>query len=238
MRIDVALGPGELEGDDLAGRVAVVIDVLRATTTITTALANGAEAVIPFADLEECRVYRDKEPGILLGGERESVKPPGFDLGNSPCEYTAERVFGRRIAYTTTNGTRAIEACRDAEKVLLGALVNRRAVAERLAASGFSAILVCAGKLGRPNLEDTYCAGARIEALRDLGPKELHLTDRALIAEAVFTAYGEKEEFVLSVTEHGRDLVSLGFGDDVNYCEQTDTTGTVGRLYGGEIRAE
>lgn len=225
-------------GADLAGRVAVVIDVLRATTTITTALVNGAEAVIPFADLDECRAYREKEPDILLGGERDGLKLEGFDLGNSPLEYTAERVFGRRIAYTTTNGTRAIEACRDAEEVLLGALVNRRAVAERLAASGFSAILACAGKLDRPNLEDTYCAGAIIEALRDLGPKELHLTDRALIAEAVFTAYGEKEESVLSVTDHGLVLVSKGFGDDVNYCEQTDTTGTVGRLYDGEIRAE
>lgn len=238
MHVDVVLGPGELEGGELSGRVAVVIDVLRATTTITSALENGAVAVIPFADLEECRAYREKEPEVLLGGERKSVKPPGFDLGNSPCEYTAERVFGRRIAYTTTNGTRAIEACRGAEEVLLGALVNRRSVAEKLAASGFSAILVCAGKLGRPNLEDTYCAGAIIEALRDLAPKELHLTDRALIAEAAFTAYGEKKESVLSVTDHGRDLVSLGFSDDVNYCEQTDTTGTVGRMYDGEILAE
>ncbi len=238
MHVDVALGPGEWGALELSGRVAVVIDVLRATTTITTALANGAEAVIPFADLEECRAYREKEPDILLGGERDGLRPEGFDLGNSPCEYTAERVFGRRIAYTTTNGTRAIEACRDAEEVLLGALVNRRALAERLAASGFSAILVCAGKLGRPNLEDTYCAGAIIEALRGLVPKELYLTDRALIAEAAFTAYGEKEESVLSVAEHGRVLVAKGFGDDVNYCEQTDTTGTVGRLYDGEIRAE
>ncbi len=234
----MALGPGELEGADLTGRVAVVIDVLRATTTITTALANGAEAVIPFADLEECRAYREKEPEVLLGGERESVKPPGFDLGNSPLEYTAERVFGRRIAYTTTNGTRTIEACRSAEEVLLGALINRMATAERLAASGFSAILVCAGKRGGPNLEDTYCAGAIIETLRGLVSNGICLTDRARIALAVFSGLHPDGGSLLSTTDHGRDLDSLGFGGDVDYSGRTDTTGTVGRLLNAEIRAE
>ncbi len=238
MHVDVALGPGEWEALDLAGRVAVVIDVLRATTTITTALSNGAEAVIPFADLDECRAYRDKEPEVLLGGERGGLRPEGFDLGNSPLEYTAERVFGKRIAYTTTNGTRAIESCRGAEEVLLGALVNRMATAEKLAASGLDAVLVCAGKYGGPNLEDTYCAGAIIEALKGPVSDTMRLTDRARIALTVFTGLRADGGNLLSTTDHGRDLVSLGFGDDVDYCGRTDATGTVGCLYSTEIRAE
>jgi len=231
----VVLGPGEWSSADLAGRVAVVIDVLRATTTVTTALANGAAAVIPFADLEECRAHREKEPDVLLGGEREGVRPPGYDLGNSPLEYTAERVFGRRIAYTTTNGTRALAACRGAEEVLLGALVNRRAIAERLASGGRDATLVCAGKNGRPNLEDTFCAGAIIDMLDRLSADGVDLSDRARIALAVFR--GQDAGSVLARCEHGRTLAGLGFGEDVDHCGRVDVVGAVGVLENGEIHA-
>ncbi|MCX7021419.1 MAG: 2-phosphosulfolactate phosphatase [bacterium] len=235
MRVDVALGPGEWAALELAGRVAVVIDVLRATTTVTTALANGAAAIIPFADLGLCRAYKDRKPDVLLGGEREGLKPPGFDLGNSPLEYTAERVFGRRIAYTTTNGTLAMEACLGAEEVLIGALVNRRAVAERLAASGRDATLECAGKSGAPNLEDTYCAGAIIDLLESLAVNGVDISDRALIALALFR--NPNAGAVLERCEHGRALVGLGFSDDVDYCGRMDVVGVVGVLENGEIRA-
>jgi 2-phosphosulfolactate phosphatase len=235
MRVDVLLGPGEWNNCDLAGRTAVVVDVLRATTTITAALAAGAEAVVPFSDLDECRAYREKEPAVLLGGERGGVRPPGFDLGNSPLEYTPERVAGRRIAYTTTNGTRALAACRGAEEVLLGALVNRRAVAQKLAAAGRDATIMCAGKRGGPNLEDTYCAGAIIYVLESLATDGVDLSDRSRIARAVF---GDGDAgAVLARCEHGRTLVGLGFGEDVEYCGRVDVLGTVGALEEGEIRA-
>jgi len=235
MHLDVLLGPGEWNSAELAGRVAVVVGVLRATTTVTAALSNGAEAVIPFSDLDECRAYREKEPEVLLGGEREGVMPPGFDLGNSPLEYTAERVFGRRIAYTTTNGTRALTACRGVAEIILGALSNRRAVAERLAEGGRDATLVCAGKRGGPNLEDTFCAGAIIDMLDRLSADGVDLSDRALIALAVFR--GQDAGSVLARCEHGRALVGLGFGEDVEYCGRVDALGAVGVLEEGEIRA-
>ncbi len=235
MHIDVALGPGEWESAEFAGRVAVVVDVLRATTTVTAALANGAEAVIPFADLDECRAYREKEPDVLLGGEREGVRPPGFDLGNSPLEYTREKVSGRRIAYTTSNGTRALAACRGAGEIFLGALTNRRAAAERLTASRRDATLVCAGKRGAPNLEDTYCAGAIIYMLQSLAAGKVDLSDRARIALAVFR--DPEGGSVLARGEHGRALAGLGFSDDVDYCGRLDVVGSVGVLENGEIRA-
>ncbi|HUT99469.1 MAG TPA: 2-phosphosulfolactate phosphatase [bacterium] len=235
MRVEVALGPGEWATAELDGRTAVVLDVLRATTTVTTALFNGAAAVVPFADLEECRAYKKIEPDVLLGGEREGVRPPGFDLGNSPLEYTPEKVAGRRIAYTTTNGTRALAACRGAEEVLLGALVNRRAVAERLAAGHRDATLVCAGKRGGSNLEDTYCAGAIIDSMESLAADGVDLSDRALIVLALFRA--PDAGAVLERCEHGRALVGLGFSDDVAYCGRMDVVGTVGVLENGEIRA-
>jgi 2-phosphosulfolactate phosphatase len=235
MRVDVALGPGEWESADFAGRVAVVIDVLRATTTVTAALANGAEAVIPFADLDECRAYKKRETDVLLGGEREGVKPEGFDLGNSPLEYTPEKVSGRRIAYTTTNGTRALAACREAGEIFLGALVNRRAAAERLTASRRDATLVCAGKRGAPNLEDTYCAGAIIYMLESLAAGKVDLSDRARIALAVFR--DPEAGSVLARGEHGRALAGLGFSGDVDYCGRLDVVGTVGVLENGEIRS-
>jgi len=233
--IDVTLCQAERAGIDLAGRVAVVVDVLRATTTVTTALSNGAAAIIPFADLDECRAYKTKEPGVLLGGERGGLKPEGFDFGNSPLEYTPERVEGRRIAYTTTNGTRALAACRGAEEIFLGALINRRAVTEMMAASGRDATVVCAGKRGGPNLEDTYCAGAIIGLLESLTPDGVDLGDRARIARAVFR--DPDAGAVLERCEHGRTLDGLGFGEDVDYCGRLDVVGTVGVLENGEIRA-
>jgi 2-phosphosulfolactate phosphatase len=234
LNIDVALGPGEWDGGEFAGRTAVVVDVLRATTTVTAALAAGAGAVIPFADLDECRAYKGKEPGVLLGGEREGVRPPGFDLGNSPLEYTPERVVGRRIAYTTTNGTRALAACRGASEILLGALVNRRTVAERLAAAGRDVTVVCAGKRGGANLEDTYCAGAIIELLESRAADGVELSDRARIARAVFR--DREAGAVVASCEHGRTLVGLGYGKDVEYCGRVDAVGTVGVLVDEETR--
>ena len=130
--VDVALLPDEMEKIRAEGFAAVVIDILRASTTIVTALANGAARVIPLTTVEEARARREKEPESLLGGERNAVPPPGFDLGNSPREYTPERVNGKTIIITTTNGTRA---CQSADRagagpVVIGGFVNLQAVTD------------------------------------------------------------------------------------------------------------
>src|SRR5262249_9659060 len=133
----------ELLQRDLSGHTAVVIDVLRATSTEITALANGAEAIFPAATVEEARALKEKTPSLLLAGERHGLPPEGFDLGNSPREFTAEKVKGRKIVHTTTNGTLAWLACRNAAETLGAAFLNLNAVTERLRRKGGPVLLVC-----------------------------------------------------------------------------------------------
>ena len=232
MQLDVALSLAELAELDLAGRSAVVIDVLRATTTITAALANGAAAVIPHAELDGCRAMRMIEPNLLLGGERGGLRPADFNLGNSPAEYTAERVAGRRVAFSTTNGTQALAGCHDASAIWLGAFTNRAAVAETLLGDGRDTTLVCAGKLRLANLEDTACAGAIVDSLL---AANVTLTDRARIAWAVYDQHRSDIKAMLAESDHGRLLIDLGLGADIALCANLDTCPTVGRYLDGEI---
>ncbi len=234
MQLDVALSLAELAELDLSGRSAVVIDVLRATTTITAALSNGAAAVIPHAELDHCRATRKTEPSLLLGGERGGLRPADFDLGNSPAEYTADRIAGRRIAFSTTNGTRALAGCGEAAAVWLGAFTNRAAVAEMLLRNKRDTILVCAGKLHLANLEDTACAGAIVDSLRSVG---VTLTDRARVAWAVYDQYRGDLRALLAESDHGRLLVDIGLGTDIDLCAELDTCHTVGHYREGEITA-
>ncbi len=152
-----------------AGGIAVVIDVLRASTTIVTALDHGATAVVPCRSIEEALAAAADRPGAVLGGERGGLRIAGFDLGNSPLEYTAERVAGRPVVITTTNGTGALAACRDAAEILVGSMLNRTAVAtaaRRLAATGGGGHvhLVCAGTDGHVTDEDIFTAGGILDA--------------------------------------------------------------------------
>jgi len=159
----------------VAGGIAVVIDVLRASTTIITALANGAARVRPMADVAAARASAAAlGPGTVLGGERGGVRIDGFDLGNSPAEYARDRVAGRSLVITTTNGTAALAACRAAREIVVGAIVNRSAVVaavRRLAAAAAdcdAVHLVCAGTDGAVTAEDVLAAGAILDAaLRD-----------------------------------------------------------------------
>jgi 2-phosphosulfolactate phosphatase len=145
----------------LAGQTVVVIDVLRATTVITTALAAGARRVIPCLEVDEARQIAARLPKneVLLGGERHGLPIEGFDLGNSPADYTAERVAGRTLVFTTTNGTQAMRQCHQARRVLIGAFVNLRAVVAALTESE-SVHLLCAGTNGAITREDVLLAGA------------------------------------------------------------------------------
>src|SRR3954468_14884459 len=160
MRVDVVLTAGDVVAAQLAGATALVIDVLRASTTIVTALGNGAACVIPVESVEDARVRKAAlGPDALLAGERHSDPPEGFDLGNSPLEFTPDRVRGRAIVMTTSNGTRALTAARAAAAVGVAALVNAGAAAAWALAEGRDVVLVCSGELGAPSLEDETCAG-------------------------------------------------------------------------------
>lgn len=219
MRVDVVFTPAELPRGLVADRTVAVLDVLRATTSIVHALVNGARRVIPVATLEEA-VRRSEELGrdaVLLCGERDCQLIRGFDLGNSPEEFTAERVAGRTLVMTTTNGTPALLASAGSAECLVGALVNARAVAQRIAAAGRDAVIVCSGREGRFAYEDAYCAGVILRELRALR-RGVRTGDAGRAAQRL--AGSRSVAGVLRATAAAQRLLELGMDRDVDFCAQ------------------
>ena len=201
-------------------RAVVAIDILRATTTIAAALSNGAAAVIPALTPEEAaRLRSDLEPGTLLCGERGGVKPPGFDLGNSPLEYTRGRAAGRSVCFTTTNGTRLIRAADGSRRLLSGAFANIGAVCAALEADGGDVLLACAGTEGRFTMEDALFAGACVSRLRGSFAR---IDDAALAAEALWLQSRSNLLEALCRSRHGQTLLRLGFAADLEYAARLD----------------
>jgi 2-phosphosulfolactate phosphatase len=228
-----------------AGGIAVVIDVLRASTTMITALARGAERVLPVADVPEARRRAARiGAAAVLGGERGGRRIEGFDLGNSPADYTADRVAGRTLVITTTNGTAALVACAAAREVLVGAIVNRAAVAteaRRLAAldGGGAVHLVCAGTDGVVAAEDVLAAGAILDAAaRHPAAVGDELDAAAVIARAAFRALAAAHPDDLptalgrefATAAGGANLVALGMAADIGSCSRIDSLDVVPRL--------
>ena len=206
------------------GAFAAVIDVLRATTTLTFARSNGAARVLAAGTVEEAFQMRATNPGALLCGERDGRRIPGFDLGNSPLEYTREAVAGRALIFASTNGSQALRLAATARTRLLASFVNASAVAERLA-RGDEVWLVAAGKLGRFSLEDAACAGWLIRALAGRGFAAAGAAARLALAAAPADAAGVRA--TLEGCSHGRYLRSLGgaFARDVEFCARLDSIG-------------
>lgn len=225
MRIDVYFTPIGLKEGELAGRGAVVIDVLRATTTIVTALANGARAVVPATSAEDAvRLTANlAKDGVLLAGERKSLKIEGFQLGNSPREMTAETVGGKTVFLTTTNGTGALLAAQGGEPVLVCAAVNFSAAVERaqhvFSAKGELAI-VCAGRERQFALEDAYTAGRLIKAVRKRLRKVV-LNDAAEVALDLAGRYKRWED-AFGRSEAARLLAEVGLAEDVAFSATAD----------------
>jgi 2-phosphosulfolactate phosphatase len=222
-----------------AGGIAVVIDVLRASTTIATALAHGAAVVLPRRSIDEARATAAARAGALLGGERGGLKITGFDLGNSPAEYTADRVAGRPVVITTTNGTAALAACHDAAEVLVGAIVNRAAVAataRRLAVErGCDAIhLVCAGTDGHVTEEDVLAAGAMLDAAGredELDAAAHAARDRFRgLAAAGRAGLEERIAAAFRTCRGGENLIALGMEADLALAAAIDSLAVVPRL--------
>lgn len=220
MKLDVYFTPLGLTAGDLAGRGAVVIDALRATTTIIAALASGARAVVPTASSEEAvRMTANLErDGFLLAGERRYLPIPGFALGNSPREMTPEVVRGKTVYLATTNGTPALVAAQGAEPVLVGAAVNFGALAER-ARQVFQErgdlVIICAGREKQFALEDAYVAGRLVKALKGR-LRLLDLNDGAAVALGLTQRYRRWLD-AFSASEAGRHLQQLDLGADVTY---------------------
>ncbi|MBN2464793.1 2-phosphosulfolactate phosphatase [candidate division WOR-3 bacterium] len=234
MRISVAPVPRQFAGTE-PGAAVVMIDVFRASTTIVAALAAGARFVLPVADVEQAvklaEPYAENE--VLLGGERECQRIDGFQLGNSPREYTREIVAGKIVILTTTNGTQALAAAKDADTVLIGSFVNFGAVADAVAGSKAVTIL-CAGNNGRLSLEDFACAGGLVD---QLAKGQLQLDDAALAARAAYRSLRTGLARVLTSTEHALLLADLGFGADLDFALRVDSLPVVPVLSEGRIAA-
>ena len=226
MRLDVFLAPSELTLAALDGRVVAVIDVLRATTTIAAALHSGARTVFPFVETEDAvRTARQYERGeVTLAGERHMVAIPGFDLGNSPLEFTPARVGKQTVMLTTTNGTKALLAAEAARTVLVASYANfavTRACLEEALAAGHDLALVCASSEGMPSLEDSACAGRFVEALCSSNPL-LRVNDAAQMCQMLSARYGDDLVALFAAAEHGRALHAAGFDDDLRACASLD----------------
>jgi 2-phosphosulfolactate phosphatase len=246
--LDVLLSPAELDAlgqRDLGDTVCVVFDVLRAATTMLTALASGAEAIIPVAEIAQALAHRARRPDVLLAGERDGVRIRAaltggvdFDLGNSPREFTPERVAGRTIVMTTTNGTRALEACAGARATLVGSFLNLRSLTDWIRARrGTRLLLVCSGTFDAVALEDVLAAGAVCDAVWEVYAGG-RIGDAAEIARAVHASFAPDVLAVMGRSRNGRKLLAdTDLRDDVAFAARRDTLAFVaGRSPDGAIR--
>ncbi len=226
MRLEVFLAPSELTPAALDGRVVAVIDVLRATTTIAAALHAGARTVIPFLETEDAvRTAKQYERGeVKLAGERHMIAIPGFDLGNSPLDFTESAVGQQTVLLTTTNGTRALLAADDAKTVYVASYANFSLTVGLLQSAlqaGSPAAIVCAAHEGQPSLEDSACAGRFVQQLRAVLP-DLAINDAGQMCELLAARYGDDLVALFADAEHGRALHAAGFDNDLHACGALD----------------
>jgi 2-phosphosulfolactate phosphatase len=213
---------------DVAGRVVVVIDVLRASTSIAAALSNGARAVIPFETSEEAvtRAKAFERTEVKLAGERKMLAIPGFDLGNSPREFAREAIEGKTVLMTTTNGTPAIMNSTGARDVVIASYVNYTAVLTMLRTAlrgGTDVTIVCAGRERQFSLEDAGCAGRYVyNVAKRVGGESIHLNDAAHACSLIDRRYGDQIPKLFDASEHGRALREAGFADDLDACAAVD----------------
>ena len=225
INVEVFLTSAHLENEDLRNRTVVVIDVLRACSTIVTALHHGARAVVPVADMAQAgRLAQNLNPNIyVLGGERGGRKIEGYHLGNSPQEYTRERVKGRDVILNTTNGTTALARARSARHLVAGCFLNADRVVDFIREQGDDVTLVCAGKNNRLSLEDTLCAGLFLHRLwRGREPDADAMTDTSHVAFSQYLRDSGNPEAALRHSLNARHLAAMGLEADIAYCLQTN----------------
>jgi 2-phosphosulfolactate phosphatase len=222
----------------LAGGLAVVVDVLRASTTIVHALAAGCACVRVCLEVDEARLLAgEMQAGkVLLGGERNGIPVPGFDLGNSPGEYTAKVCRGTTLVLTTTNGTRALHRAAEAERVLIASFVNYSAVCEQLRHDARPVHIICSGTEGEIALEDTLLAGALVDFLCEL--VEVRLNDSARLAWDCFENHGRVLAGALEIGKGGAKLRDLGYHEDIRAAAQVDQFNLVPELRRDPLRVE
>ena len=210
--IDAVALPDHLVADQLSGKIAVVIDVLRATTTIVEALGNGARCMVPVASVDGARVIAHDRANSILCGERGGVKPNGFQLGNSPLEYGRDVVRGMDCVLTTTNGTRALHMATEADEVLIGAITNVDALCDWIKRDGRDVVLLCSGTDKRVSFEDCLGAGLIVDRLGYSSTDNAAMMFHAM--EGAVERFGGLR-YAAESSFHAKRLIGMGFGDDV-----------------------
>lgn len=235
MKIDVLYSPVQADELFFTGKTTVVIDVLRASTTIITALSNGAKEIVPVGTVE----FAVKVSGgifggqTLLGGERNTKKIEGFALGNSPAEYTKEIVAGKSIVFYSTNGSRAIVKAKYSANLFVCSFNNLKTMAKHLKKLNEDVVVLCAGNNNFFSLEDSVCAGMLVNELFT-ETKNNEMTDSAKSAMALFKSFGKNILKMLSETDHGKLLIENGFTNDLQACAELDNTDVI-PFYSGNV---
>jgi 2-phosphosulfolactate phosphatase len=228
----VCLTPALLPLYNVEEYIVVIIDIFRATSSICYGIENGAEAIIPVSQVEECSAYREKGLDYLLAAERDGKVVDGFDFGNSPFSYTAEKVAGKTVVLTTTNGTHALHLSRSAKKIVIGSFLNLTALSNWLKTQQENILLVCAGWKNNFNLEDTLFAGAVIEQLKTTS---FELDDAAIAANDLFQLGKDDINHYLKKTSHGERMKKLGIEKDIEFCLQVDIATAIPVLQGERL---
>lgn len=222
--VDICLSPALYPFYQKENDVVVVVDIFRATTTMCAAFNNGAAAIIPIADIELARKY--KSEGFLVGAERKTRRVEFADFGNSPFEYSQEKVSGREIVFTTTNGTRAIDAAKDCGQLLIGAFSNIDMLTDKCLQWGERIIILCAGWNNKVNIEDTLFGGAFVEKLSEKAEVALE-SDAVRIALGLWESAKDSPLDYIKNSDHYRRLIANGVERDAAYCLRQNTVSVV-----------
>lgn len=214
MKVDIIFTADEVSQEKTEGKICVVIDVLRATSVMITALHNGAEKIFPFKDIKIIQERCENLKNIIKCGERNALKIDGFDLGNSPLEFTKEKVFGKDIYMSTTNGTKAVENSLSAEKIIICSFLNIKSVSKKLLEYKKDVVIVCAGTNGKFSLDDTLCAGLIIKEMQK--HTEIQMNDVLLAAVRISESHEDIKDILKGSTHYER-LLSLGFEKDMEH---------------------
>lgn len=229
-KLEVCLTPALLHLHDISNSIVVVIDIFRATSSICYGIDNGADSIIPVATVEACESYRESD--FLLAAERNGEVVSGFDFGNSPFSYTKEKVHGKTIVLTTTNGTHAINMSRGASKIVIGSFLNLEALCNWLKTQSNDVLLLCSGWKDKVNLEDTLFAGGVVYHLR---PEDYILDDASIASEDLYNLAKDDLGLYLQKTSHSERLKKLGIEEDIAFCLNLNIANSIPVLEGERL---
>lgn len=235
MNIDLIISADYVDDSKVKDKTAVVIDMLRATSVITTAINNGCSKVIPVVTVEEAlKISNNKRCDFILGGERNALKIEGFDCSNSPLEYKKENVYGKNIILTTTNGTKAINKSVKAKNILIAALLNAKSVSDRVIDLGNDLVIVNAGTYGEFSIDDFICSGYLIDCIIKK-EKDVKLSDIAKTCHYIYLNNKDIIGFIKNA-DHYKRIKKLNLEKDLDYCCKKDIIDVVPEYINGQIK--